>query len=73
MSIYEENSSIFKLRGFLGENSYHVHTEKTFWNLIIIQTEIRLYLPFPLNLDPNERVHLVPNQSENGKYNLVSV
>ena len=39
------------------------HTQRILFEILLNQTEIRLYLPFSL----------VPNQSENGKYNLISV
>ena len=50
-----------------------LYTQRNVFEIVLNQPEIRLYLPFSDWLrTENERVHLVPNQSENGKHNLIS-
>ena len=51
----------------------HLHTQRNHFEILLNQAEFRLYLPF---FDwfgtANGRPFAVPNQSENGKYNLNS-
>ena len=64
------------------------YTEINIFEILLNQTEIRLYLPLsdwlgtkrnirifhsPIDLEPNGRPFAVTNQSENGKYKLISV
>ena len=76
--------NIWKYKGFdrvqqivpvLGEcavETDHTHRENLF-KILLNQTAIRLYLPFSDRFWNQTDFCLVPNQLENGKYNLISV
>ena len=49
------------------------YTQRYILEILLNQTEIRLYLPIFQMIYNQEDIRLVPNQSENDKYNLVSV
>ena len=50
------------------------YTQRNLLEILLNQTEIRLYLPFSIDLDVRKSMSVaVPNQSENSKYNLISV
>ena len=51
---------------------FPAHTQKYFSNLIKSTRNHNVFTIFRLIWNTNGRVRLVPNQSENGKYNLIS-
>jgi len=53
-------------------SSLALHTEKTFWNLVNSNLNHIVFTIFRLIWNQTD-VHLDPNRSENGKYNLISV
>ena len=54
-------------------HSIRQETQRNIFEMLLNQTGIRLYLSFSNWFGTaNGRVRLVPNQSENGKYNLIS-
>ena len=48
------------------------YTQRNLFEILLNQPEIRLYLSFFRLIWIQTKVHLDPNQSENGKYNLIS-
>ena len=46
----------------------HIHRDKSYW----IKMKPDWIYHFPLHLEPNGHIHMVPNESKNGKYNLIS-
>ena len=48
------------------------YTQRTIFEILLIQPEIRLYLPLFRLIWNQTAVRLVQNQSGNGKYNLIS-
>ena len=62
---------VFLIVHCLPARVFKVNTEKTFQNLSI-STRIRLYFPFFRLIWIQTDVRLDPNQSENGKHNLIS-
>ena len=51
----------------LHANAWTLNMQRNLWEILLNQTEVRLYLLF------SDWFWLIPNQSENGKYNLTSV
>ena len=51
----------------------HAYTQRNLFEFLLNQTEIRLYLPSSGWFGTRRTSFLVPNHSENGKYNLISV
>ena len=49
------------------------HTHNSFWNFIESNRNQIVFISFRLIWNQTESVRLVPNQLENGKYNLISV
>ena len=57
-----------------GKPSWLFYTHRNLFEILLNQTEVRLHLPFSDWFGAaNGRVRLIPNQSEIGKYNLISV
>ena len=71
------NVSMLRVKIWYVEKNTHTeiqkwekYTQRNVFKILLIQTEIRLYLPFSIDLETNIGPFTVPNQSANGKYNL---
>ena len=60
---------LLKLNQYLDYN----YTQRNHFEILLNETEIRLYLHLPIDLESNGRPFAVPNQSENGKFNLIYI
>ena len=59
---------------FFSVGRYTAYTQRNLSEILVNQTEIRLYLPFPNWFGTaNRRPFAVQNQSVHGKYNLISI
>ena len=51
---------------------HRAYTQRNLFKIWLNQPEIRFYLPFRLIWRNQTDLRLVANQSENGKYNMIS-
>ena len=76
LELFEQFLTLIEGRFFgIVRNQIIPHTQRIFLEILLIQTKIRLYVPFSDWFGTADGYYpfFVPNQSENGQYSLISV